>query len=188
MTTEQVLMDDPNVLGRAWGLGWILPVEGVIGHDGATFGQYAFYRLHPASGAGMVLLTNGPGARGVFDALFAEFFAPLCGVDLPRAPVPAAEPPAITGADRYVGVYERQEVRLEVAADDEGLTLTITPLGPTAALAGQAPPIRLVGFSEDTLISAEPIQSGVHMTARFLGDGPQARWIHVGGRATPRLT
>lgn len=69
MQTEQVLMDDPFTLGRAWGLGWILPVASVIGHDGATLGQYAFYRVHPESGTAMALLTNGPGARAVSEAL-----------------------------------------------------------------------------------------------------------------------
>ncbi|GAC1610924.1 MAG: hypothetical protein NVS3B26_20500 [Mycobacteriales bacterium] len=69
MQTEQVVLDDPWILGRAWGLGWILPVPGIIGHDGATFGQYAFYRRHPETGAALCLLTNGPGARAVFEAL-----------------------------------------------------------------------------------------------------------------------
>lgn len=189
MQSEQVLLDDPLILGRAWGLGWILPTPGVIGHDGATFGQYAFYRLHPESGVAMSLLTNGPGARAVYQALFEEFFAPLAGITMPPTATPAAQAPGIDDPARFIGDYERQEVRIEVRAAGEGLDLTVVPLGPTAALATSPEPIHFVGYDGDTIVSAEPIPgAGVHMTARFLvPDGSsQARWVHLGGRATPR--
>ncbi|MDP9181200.1 MAG: beta-lactamase family protein [Actinomycetota bacterium] len=189
MQQDEVLLDDPWPLGRAWGLGWILPTPGVIGHDGATFGQYAFYRLHPESGAALALLTNGPGARAVFEGLYDEFFAPLAGVGPQLQPTPATTPPAIDDLDRYVGDYERQEVRIEVRAADGGLDVTPVPLGPTAAMAGPAESVRFVGFDGDTVVTAEPLdRSGVHVTAKFLvPDGQaQAAWIHFGARATPR--
>jgi CubicO group peptidase (beta-lactamase class C family) len=190
MRQEQVRLDDPWPLGEAWGLGWILPTPGVIGHDGSTIGQYAFYRLHPKTGSAMALLVNGPGSRPVYDALFAEFFSPLCGVDLPRPPQPASSPPAITDPARFVGTYERREVRFEVGARDDGdLDLTMTPLGPTAALLGTPAPARLVGFDGDTLVTAEPVPgSGTHMTAHFIvpTGAQRAAWLHAGARANPR--
>jgi CubicO group peptidase (beta-lactamase class C family) len=190
MQQEQVVLDDPWVLGRAWGLGWILPVAGVIGHDGATFGQYAFYRLHPESGTAMALLTNGPGARAICETLFAEFFSPLCGVELPRTAVPLAQPPVIADPARYVGVYERQEVRLELTLRPDGdLDLTVTPLGPLSSIGAEPKPVRLVGFDGDTLVTAEPAESGVHTTAHFIvGPDGRASWLHLGARATPRIT
>lgn len=190
MQQEQVLLDDPTLLGRAWGLGWILPTPGVIGHDGSTFGQYAFYRLHPASGTAMVLLTNGPGARKVYEALFAEFFEPTAGVTLPRTPTPAPEPPPLGDLSRYVGDYERQEVRIEVRESEDGnLDITALPLGPLAALAGSPERMRFVGFDGDTVVTAEPAaSSGVHLTAHFIAPSPSepAQWVHFGARATPR--
>lgn len=189
MQQDQVLLDDPWPLGRAWGLGWILPTPGVIGHDGATFGQYAFYRLHPETGIALALLTNGPGARAVFEALYDEFFAPLAGVGPQQQPKPAATPPAVTDLDRYVGDYERQEVRIEVRAADGGLDVTPVPFGPTAALAGPPQAIRFVGFDGDTVVTAEPLEgSGVHVTAKFLvpEGASEAAWVHFGARATPR--
>jgi CubicO group peptidase (beta-lactamase class C family) len=190
MQQEQVLLDDPWVLGRAWGLGWILPASGVIGHDGSTFGQFAFYRLHPESGTAMALLTNGPGARAVYEALFGEFFSPLCGVPMPPAAVPSPEPPPVADPARYVGTYERQEVRLEVAQQEDGeLSLTVTQLGPLASVLPASPAVRLVGFQGDTLVSAEAApSSGVHTTAHFIvpEGGHRAEWIHVGARATRR--
>jgi CubicO group peptidase (beta-lactamase class C family) len=191
MQQEQVVLDDPWPLGRAWGLGWILPSPGVIGHDGATFGQYAFYRLHPETGTALALLTNGPGARAVFEALYDEVFAPVAGTAPLRRPEPAPEPPAIADLDRYVGDYERQEVRIEVRASDDGnLDITTVPTGPLAAVSAPPAPVRFVGFDGDTVVSADRAQSGgVHVTARFLvpeGD-TSAAWIHFGARATPRV-
>lgn len=190
MQQVQVKLPDPWVLGEAWGLGWILPTQGVVGHDGSTFGQYAFYRLHPESGTAMALLTNGPGARAVYEALFDEFFAPLAGVELPRTPVPAAEPPAVADPSRYVGDYTRQEVRLEARHTPEsGMSLTVVPLGPTAALAGEPEALALLPFDGDTFITAEPMEgSGVHYTACFIvpEGADRAEWVHFGVRATRR--
>jgi CubicO group peptidase (beta-lactamase class C family) len=190
MQAEQVLMADPYTLGRAWGLGWILPVPGVIGHDGATLGQYAFYRLHPETGTAIALLTNGPGARAVFEALATEFFTPLCGVELPRGQLPADVPPPIEGLHRFVGDYERQEVRIEVRpADDGALDVTVVVLGPLAAMMPPPKAERYVGFAGSTVITAERAEgSGLHATATFLvPDGAgEAAWVHLGARATPR--
>ncbi len=188
MQTPQVALDDPLTLGTHWGLGWILPQPGVIGHDGATFGQYAFYRLHPESGTAMALLTNGPGARAVYEKLFTEFFATTAGVTLTTSPVPAEVPPPLADVTRYVGDYARQAVRIEVRESEGGLDLTMVPLGPTAALAAPPKPLRFVPYADDVLITAEPMEgAGVHMTATFLGaDGP-AGWVHLGARATARV-
>ena len=188
MQEPQVALDDPLTLGTHWGLGWILPQAGVIGHDGATFGQYAFYRLHPESGTAMALLTNGPGARAIYEKLFTEFFAPAAGIILTTSPVPAEVPPSLGDLSRYVGDYSRQAMRIEVREADAGLDLTMVPLGPTAALAAPPTPLRFVPYGTDVLITAEPLEgAGVHMTATFLGtDGP-AGWIHLGARATPRV-
>ena len=189
MQTQQVALDDPLTLGTHWGLGWILPQPGVIGHDGATFGQYAFYRLHPETGTAMALLTNGPGARAVYEKLFTEFFAPIADVTLTTSPVPAKVPPALGDLSRYVGDYARQAVRIEVRDASGALDLTMVPLGPTAALAAPPAPLRFVPYADNVLITAEPMAgAGVHMTATFLGtDGP-AGWIHLGARATPRVS
>ena len=190
MQQEQVVLDDPWTLGRAWGLGWILPVPGVIGHDGATYGQYAFYRLHPESGVAMVLLTNGPGARAVFEKLFDEFFVPLAGVALAPTAKPPVEPVVLADVSRFVGDYQRQEVRIEVRASDDGtVAITMVPLGESAALAVSPKPIAFVALDQDTLVTAVPMEgAGVHLTARFIvtDDAPTARWIHLGARATPR--
>jgi CubicO group peptidase (beta-lactamase class C family) len=192
MQQEQVLLDDPWVLGRAWGLGWILPSPGVVGHDGATFGQYGFYRLHPESGVALALLTNGPGARAVFEALYDELFAPLAGVEPLKRPAPPADPRPVEDPSRYVGDYQRQEVRIEVREADGGaLQVTMVPLGPLAAVAGAPEPMRFVAFEPDTVVTADKAAAGgVHMTARFLTpDGAdKAAWVHLGARATPRST
>lgn len=194
MQQEQVRLLDSVTHGLAWGLGWILPAPGVIAHDGATFGQYAFYRLHPETGTAMALLTNGPGARVVAQGLIEEFFTPLCGVELPGAPEVPAQPPAID-VERFVGVYERQELRIEVQPASDGtpnaLDVTVTPLGPTAGLAGPTPPYRCVGHGENRVITVEPFaQTGARVTATFVvpEGAERAQWVHLASRATPRVS
>ena len=189
MQREQIRLLDPGLIGQAWGLGWILHGNGVIGHDGATFGQYAFYRLHPATGVGMALLTNGPGARRVFDTIYREFFAELAGVPVPVAPQPPQVAAPLPDLTRFVGDYERAEMRIEVREADDGLALTTVTLGPYAKLAGEPEPVRFVGLDGDTVVTAAPLPStGVHTTAHFVvppGES-KARWIHLGARATRR--
>jgi CubicO group peptidase (beta-lactamase class C family) len=189
MQQPQVRVVDPWVVGEAWGLGWILPTSGVIGHDGATFGQYAFYRLHLETATSIVLLTNGPGARGVFDALQSEYFADLAGVSVPTAPTPPHPGVTLTEPSRFVGDYERASLRIEVREAADSLELTMVPLGEYADVGGGAETVRFVGFEPDTVISAAPVPgSGVHMTARFVvapGE-TRAHWLHLGGRAARR--
>lgn len=190
MQEEQVLLEDAGSLGRAWGLGWILPTPGVIGHDGVTFGQLASYRLHPDSGAAMACFTNGPGSRAIFERLFAEFLSPLAGVSLPVTETPPDAPDPVTTPERYVGDYQRHELRIQVRAAGDRLEVTLQPLGPNASQGVVATPTACVRLHGDTFVSTEVARaSGVHTTIRFVvpdGTG-RAEWAHLGARAMPRI-
>src|SRR3954470_5649096 len=94
MQESQVVLHDPYTLGQAWGLGWILyhwGSEPVIGHDGNTIGQSAFLRLVPERQLAIGLLTNGPGAMAVYEALYDEVLRELAGISVPKKPVAAAD-------------------------------------------------------------------------------------------------
>ena len=80
MQEEQVRLVD-DLLGRAWGLGWILDRWGeidVIGHDGNSIGQNAFMRVAPGERFGFCLQTNVGSAlllyRELAHWLFGERF------------------------------------------------------------------------------------------------------------------
>ena len=150
-------------MGDAWGLGWEIiqtaaPV--VIGHDGGTIGQSAFLRVVPELGIAVAMLTNGGDVMGLFDDVVAPIIKETAGVTLHGFPVPHAEPVPVDAAP-LVGFYSNSTIDLTVSVDDEGrIWVDSTPKGILAEM-GQTPEhTELVGFSADSLITAEPADPG----------------------------
>jgi CubicO group peptidase (beta-lactamase class C family) len=183
----------PGMPGRAMGSSWALETWGsdiVIGHNGGTLGQYTFFRVHPSTGIIAVLMTNGPGAIRLYQALVEPMLAELTGLQPPERPEPPANPPALD-LDPAVGVYRHHGVRARVERDGDRLTLTTSPDDP-GVLADFAHgetheliPYRLV---DDVAVFVTADQTeGMYMTATFLDSRNQrARYLHSGGRALVR--
>src|SRR6185437_5733933 len=104
MQEEQIgLVDD--LLGHAWGLGWILDRWGdvdVIGHDGNSIGQNAFMRVAPKERFGFCLQTNVGSAllvyRELANWLFGERFGPGSSRTRRSSPTRQSPTPAATPA------------------------------------------------------------------------------------------
>ena len=189
MQEEQVVIPDPHVLGRAWGLGWILfdwGSDAVIGHDGNTVGQAAFLRLVPAQRLGVALLTNGGQTRALYDALYDELFQDLTGMSLPKKPKPMDDASGID-LTRFAGVYERTSVRMEIDVTDGGLRLQIRNTSPLSANMPPPDPIDFRPVDEVTFIG-HMAAAGSDITATFFDfdDDGRPRFVHMGARATPR--
>jgi CubicO group peptidase (beta-lactamase class C family) len=194
MQQEQIgLVDD--VLGRAWGLGWILDRWGevdVIGHDGNSIGQNAFMRVAPKERFGFCLQTNVGSALLVYRELAGWLFGDRFGV----GPRPDAEPlpePAVADPARYTGVYEREGLRLEVNADGTGrLLATVHPTHAVAQSQSWPPmidlPLRPVD-QPDTFLLRVPIADADLPAVFFAPDDPGGRptYVHYGGRAKRRV-
>ncbi|MBN9494201.1 serine hydrolase, partial [bacterium] len=110
------------------GLGW-MPFdwggERVYGHDGGTIGQSSFMRILPSRKAAVALLTNGGMTGLLYREMFGMIFERLAGIAPP--PIPEAPEGLQCDAARYEGSYERISSRIDVAASDGGLDLTVTP-------------------------------------------------------------
>ena len=194
MQEEQIgLVDD--ILGRAWGLGWILDRWGevdVIGHDGNSIGQNAFMRVAPKERFGFCLQTNVGSALLVYRELANWLFGERFGV----GPRPDAEPLAdlaVAEPARYTGVYEREGLRLEVTADDAGrLLATVHPTHAVAQSQNWPPmidlPLRPVAQA-DTFLLRVPIADADLPAVFFAPDDPGGRptYLHYGGRAKRRV-
>jgi CubicO group peptidase (beta-lactamase class C family) len=189
MLAPQVELPDPWTLGRHWGLGWILydwDGRRVFGHDGATIGQAAFLRVVPEAGVAIVLLANGGNVHDLYQELFRELLAELCDLRMPEPLSPAADPPVVPLA-ALAGRYERVGVRIELADRGGRLAGRVTATGPLAAL--EEDPVEeltLVPVTERVFVTrSDGEQTWTPAVFYSLADG--SRYVHMGGRATPRI-
>jgi CubicO group peptidase (beta-lactamase class C family) len=187
-----VTLPDPYTLGDAWGLGWILyklapPL--VFGHDGATIGQQAYLRIVPDADLAVCLLTNGLGGGALFDALVRPLLGELAGASLTEVPTPPAVAPQVD-RQAFVGEFERSGVRMTISRDEaDELWLDTEATGPLASISPKEPARQLAVLDESTLLTAEADpRIGHHIALKFLEPTPAGyRYVHLGGRATPRV-
>jgi CubicO group peptidase (beta-lactamase class C family) len=194
MQQEYVRLVD-DVIGDAWGLGWILDRWGelsVIGHDGNSIGQNAFMRVAPSERFGFCLQTNVESALLLYRELANWLFGERFGVG-PRPDADALPEVTVSDPDRYAGVYEREGLRLEVRADEEGkLLATVLPTHAVAQSQDWPPmvdlPLRPVA-RPDTFLLRVPIADADLPAVFFAPDDPGGRptYVHYGGRAKRRL-
>lgn len=188
MQESQVQLPALGHFGDSWGLGFerfARPDGLVVGHDGATIGQYAYLRMVPDAGVAVALLTNGGDAAALYDELVGHVLADLAGVRLAEPPTPPADPQPVD-ATAYVGTYSCDVADLTVTQDPDGrMWLDETPRGIAVEFGDVPTRTELVRLEGDTLIAREA-DRGMHRVYAFLGaeDGPAA-YLHT-GRALPR--
>ena len=106
----------------AWGLGWMLfdwSGQRVIGHDGGTIGQSAFFRVLPERRIAVALLTNRDNSAPLYRRVMSAVLGDLAGIELP--PLPEARDDLALDLSRYTGSYERLMQRVEVRKVGGGL-------------------------------------------------------------------
>jgi CubicO group peptidase (beta-lactamase class C family) len=194
MQQEQVKLVD-DIIGLAWGLGWILDHWGdleLIGHDGNSIGQNAFMRVAPKERFGFCLQTNVGSALLAYRELANWLFGERFGVGPRQDAEPLAEE-TVADPSRYTGVYEREGLRLEVNADVAGkLMATVIPTHAVAESQGWPPmidlPLRPV-TQADTFLLRVPIADADLPAVFFAPDDPGGRptYVHYGGRAKRRV-
>ena len=190
MLEQQVELVDDSVLGKGWGLGWILDRWGdvtVIGHDGGTIGQSAFLRVVPEAGLVVALLTNGGDVMGLFGDVVKTIVKDVAGVELPGFPTVPTEEVAVDAAP-LVGFYSNSTFDMTVSVDDDGrIWLDSIPKGIAAEMGEEAEHVQLVGLDADSLIAVEPTMKEMHVVYAFLGEDGDGRRTHMHyGRAISR--
>lgn len=190
MMHSRVPLPDPYMYGPAWALGLIVcdwHGETVYASDGSTIGQNSRLRVFPDSGTAIVLLTNGGPRDAFYRTVFDEILTELGRNTVPELP----EPDMTLTLDpaRYVGVYERADVRYEVSADDGGLRLTFV-LDPMHAEVLRKPPritYDLLPISETHFLMppADPLEDPQTVALYDFVDG-KARYLHNNCRVVPR--
>lgn len=194
MQEQQVgLVDD--MLGKGWGLGWILDRWGevdVIGHDGNSIGQNAFMRVAPGERFGFCLQTNVGSAL----QLYREVADWLFGERLSVGPNPEPElidEETVAEPARYTGTYRREGLGFDVSADDSArLVVTVTPTHEVAQSQDWPPmvdlPLRPTN-RPDTFMLRVPIADADLPAVFFAPEDPggEPTYVHYGGRAKRRV-
>ncbi len=179
------------LLGDSWGLGFTrFNWDGawLYGHDGNTLGQAAFLRIFPDAGLAVGMLTNDNSAHGLYEQLYGEIFAELCGVKMPGMLELPDEPPVLDITE-WVGNYERSNVVIEIIDEPEGPLFKATQRGELAAL------------EEDPVMEyrMSPVREGLYgVTLEDMGGITAPVWlyqlptgqryVHFGGRATQKVS
>lgn len=189
MTERQVDVPDPCLVGKAWGLGWILDEwsgQPVLAHDGATIGQTAFLRILPERSFAVALFANGGRTRDLYFDLFREIFHDLIDVDMPAPLAPPAQMPE-NDLRKYVGTYERTGVRLEAFLRDGQLVLRAVSTGELSRLTGEPPTEHLLTpLSEDRFLT-RTAGSQTWTPVRFYALADGSHYVHASVRATPKV-
>jgi CubicO group peptidase (beta-lactamase class C family) len=179
--------NDPAA-ARQVGLGWFLHEWGgrqVLGHNGGTVGQAAFLRALPDAGGAVCLLTNGGDVHSLNQQLMTEIGHEVWQLEVPAPAGPVGDVPQ-SDPSGYLGRYEREGAQLDVAAGPDGLILTWTVTGLMAEELPE-PPMELVllPVATDEFTTKFPDSDRWTPVAFYQRPGG-GRYVHIGGRATPK--
>jgi hypothetical protein len=173
MQETQITLPRIGTSDQAWGLGWaIYNLDGggqIIGHDGGTIGQGAFFRMAPEHGLAIAVLANGGNMGNVWREIYARVLHDLTGLDAPPEAVP--DPAAtIPDTSRFVGKYSNAAEDNLVRVDEDGrVFLDYVPKGISAELGEQPETIEMLPYSGNALISAKRYY-GSYSVVTFLAD------------------
>ncbi|MBT2225684.1 beta-lactamase family protein [Nonomuraea sp. NEAU-A123] len=188
MWEPQIDIPNPYALGKQWGIGWILDEwdgHQVISHGGNTIGQHAMLWAVPDTGTIVCVTANGGHSGAFTHAVATELFAELDALTVPPRLGPP-ETPVQVEVDKYAGVYERAGFRTTLTVRDGDLWMYGEATGALAAL--QAPmEMKFIPVDEVTFVGRRE-EDPEWMSAVFyrLADG--SPYIHVGARATPKIS
>lgn len=175
---EHQVTAPPHLSAQAWGLGWMLHGDGVVGHTGTTLGQKAFLRVVPSAGVAVAVLTNSLGGPALAHEIFTETLRDLAGVETPPRTVPPANPAPVE--DWMCGTYRGSKVDYVLSTEGSRAFLTYIPrdaLG--ASFLGGHNRDEVVRLDDTSIITLEP-DFGTHYAYTFVGrdeDG-RAKFLH----------
>ena len=196
MRTPQVAVPEPWSSGTHAGLGWALwewSGAPVYGHDGATIGQDAFFRVVPGAAGRpdliIVLLCNGGAAGELYHDLFDEIASHYVDLRLPTSAQPPTPALVLSGAEleRYQGTYQHESIVQEVHCEEHGLRLVTHLSGPVAmAVGSDTLETALVPIGDDCFVGHVAGLPGWTTVVFYrLADGRQ--YLHCGGRAAAKV-
>lgn len=183
---EPQVTPPPNLGVPAWGLGWMLHGDGVVGHTGSTIGQKAFLRVVPAAGVAVAVLTNSLGGPALAHEVFTHTLRDLAGVETPPRPTPPVDPAPVE--DWMCGTYRGTHVDYVLSTEGDRAFLAYVPRSALGAeFIGGHDRTEVVRFDDSSIITLEP-DHGTHHVYAFVGrdEEDRAKFLH-NSNALPRI-
>jgi CubicO group peptidase (beta-lactamase class C family) len=179
----------PHAQAEAWGLGFeVSAPDGrlVFGHGGNTAGQTGMLKIVPDRNGAVLLQTNSDAGSARCGDLVRSVLREWFGVAL-EPPLVAPGEPVEVDLDRWVGVYERVDMRFEVRRGDAGgLEVTLTPLRRYGAV--EPPPphtLPMTPYGDDVfLVTPDGSPRAIPMV--FHERPGAGAFLHMGLRSVPR--
>ncbi|HET9168674.1 MAG TPA: serine hydrolase domain-containing protein [Actinospica sp.] len=189
MREAQIALPRLTTFDQSRGLGWaIYDLDGggrLVGHNGNTIGQSAFFQTVPEQSLAIAVLTNGGNAPNVWRAILERVLRDLAGLTAPPEPVPD---PTAAKADyrRFVGRYSAEGEDDVMRMDEDGrVFLDYIPTGVSLELGELPESFELLPYAGNVLISAER-RFGSHFVVAFLGDDGEGRTPYLYGSRIAR--
>ena len=131
LAMRRPLLPVPDYLAEEIGLGWMITCREpqMISGAGHSFGHTAVVHAVPEVGVAVVFLSSGGAPPQLNRMLLNPFLSEVAGADLPDLPRPPDAPPPVR-LDRYVGRYERRELRVTIEQAGDALVMTTRALVP----------------------------------------------------------
>ncbi len=174
----------------AVGVAWMLTNAGgtwIVRHGGGTHGQTTEFRLAPARGFAIIILTNSDDGDQLCDQVAEWALEHYLGVAWPKA-APLDLPESKLAP--YVGRYASLDSDYELYLQDGKLMMRVTyrggfPTPDTPPPSSQPPPVRLAFYAEDRVVALDPpLQNN---RGEFLRDlEGSIAWFRFGGRIRKR--
>lgn len=175
-------------VGEGYGLGFELDGSGLaetVGHSGSNVGYKALMLIHPRTGQGAVVLTNGDGGWPLIEALVRAIAAEYRWPD--RQPIErAVAAPSLAWYDRYVGRYSVSGLILEISRDGDKLMLAGPPLGDRPVQLLPSGEHRFFIREKDAQLKLDPSDEGPVRTLTFIDGRPRpGRRVEGAAAGTP---
>jgi CubicO group peptidase (beta-lactamase class C family) len=177
-------------MADAVGLSWLLSTvggEASVGHGGATHGQLSAFRMIPARGFAITVLTNANRGGELHRDLVVWALDHYLGL---RTPEPEITPGSPTDLGTVAGRYVARLSHVEVTLDGDALQVQFLPQGgfpdKDSPPGPQMPPSRLAFVGEDRLLFVEGPAKGGRVELGRDSEG-QVAWMRVGGRIHRRV-